>query len=90
MVSAGQNDAFCFDAYHALTVEGAPGAFPLSASNGEVTAANDTGRLESVASALDLLGVTRVELQLAQGAISLAKLYGDNGRAGVKDEALDQ
>jgi len=62
----------------------------LSASNGEVPAANDAGRLESVASAFDLLGVPRVELQLAKAAISLTELYGNNGRASVEDEALDE
>jgi hypothetical protein len=55
-------------------------ALPLAAgtivaSNGEVTAANNARSLESVASALDLLGVTRVELQLAKATISLAELY---------------
>ena len=60
------------------------------ASNGEVTAANDAGRLESVASALDFGGVTRVELQLAKGAISLAELYGNNGRTSALNEALDE
>ena len=59
------------------------------ASNGEVPAANDAGRLESVASAFDFGGVTRVKLKLAKAAISLAEFYGDNGRASVKDEALN-
>ena len=90
MISAGQNDAFCPDAHHALTVKGAPSTLAFFASNGEVTAANDAGRFESMASALDLLGVTRVELQLTKGAISLAELDRDDGRASVKDEALDQ
>ena len=61
----------------------------MSTSNGEVPAANDAGRLESVASAFDLLSVTRVELQFAKAAIRLAELYGDDGRASVKDEALN-
>ena len=69
-----QTDAVCFDAYHALTIEGTPGAFPFSASNGEVPAADDAGRLESVASAFDLLCVSRIELQLAKAAVSLAEL----------------
>jgi len=59
------------------------------ASNGEVPAANDAGRLESVASALDLLGVTRVELQLAKAAVNLAELYGNDGRSSIKDETLN-
>ena len=58
-------------------------------SNGEVTTANDAGRLESVASALDFGGVTRVELQLAKAAISFAELYGNDGRSSIKDEALN-
>lgn len=82
--------AVCFDAYHALTVEGAPGALTFLASNGEVPAANDAGRLESVASTLDLLGVPRVELQLAKAAISLTELYGDDTATSVKDKAFDE
>ena len=85
-----QTYAVCFDAYHSLTVKGAPGAFPLGASNGEVPAADDAGRLESVTSAFYLLGVSRVELQLTKAAIRLAELYGDNGRASVKDKAFDE
>lgn len=90
MISAVQNDAVCFDAHHSLTVKGAPSAFPLSASNGEVPAANDTGRLESVASALDLLGVTRIKLQLAQGAIRLAELDRDDAAASALNETLNE
>ena len=84
------SDAVCFDAYYALAVKGAPGTLPFLASNGEVTAADNAGRLESVASAFNLLGVTRVKLKLAKAAVSLAELYGNNGRASIKDEALDQ
>jgi hypothetical protein len=85
-----KGDAVSFDAYHALAVEGSPGAFALGSCNGEVTATNDAGRFESVASAFDLLGVTRVKLKLAKAAVSLAELYGNNGRASVKDKALDR
>ena len=85
-----QTDAVCFDAYHALTVKGTPGAFPFSTSNGEVPTADDAGRLESVASAFHFSSVSRVELQLAKAAISLSKLYGDNGRASIKDKAFDE
>jgi hypothetical protein len=84
------SDAVCFDAYYALAVKGSPGALPILTSNGEVTAADDARRLESVASAFNFLGVTRVKLKLAKAAVSLAELYGNNGRASVKDEALDQ
>ena len=90
MISAVNDGAVSFDAYHTLTIKRAPSALALFASNGEVTAANDVGRLESVASALDLLGVTRVELQLAKAAISFTELYGDNGRASALDETLDE
>jgi len=90
MVLTINSGAVCFDAYYALTVKGTPGAFTLSASNGEVTAANDAGRLESVASTFDLLGVTRVELQLAKAAISFAELHGDDRRASALNETLDE
>jgi hypothetical protein len=82
--------AVSFDAYHPLAVEGTPGALPILTSNGEITAAHNAGRFESVASAFDLLGVTRVELQLAKAAVSFAELYGNDGRTSIKDEALDQ
>jgi hypothetical protein len=90
MVSAGQNDAFCPDAHHSLTVKGAPSAFPLSASNGEVPAADNTGRFESVASALYFSGVTRVELQLAKAAICLTELDRDDAAASDLNETLDE
>jgi hypothetical protein len=89
MVSAVNDGAVCFDAYHALTVKGTPGALAFLASNGEVTATDDAGRLESVASALNFLGVTRVKLQFAKAAIRLAELYGNDGRSSIKDEALN-
>ena len=89
MVSAVESNAIGFDAYHALAIEGAPGALAFSACNGEITAADNAGRLESVASAFDFLGVARVKLKLAKAAVSLAELYGNNGRASVKDKALD-
>ena len=84
------SDAVSFDAYYALAVEGTPGALPIFTSNGEVTAAHNAGRFESMASAFYLLGVAGVELQLAKAAVSLAELYGNNGRASIKNEALDQ
>ena len=90
MISAVNDGAVCFDAYHTLTIKRAPGALAFFASNGEVTAANDVGRLESVASALDFLCVTGVELQLAKAAISLVELYGNNGRASALNETLDE
>ena len=90
MISAVKGDAVCFDAYHALTVKGTPGAFPLSASNGEIPAANDAGRLKSMASAFDLLGIAGVELQLAKAAVSLAELNGDDAATSVEDEAFNE
>jgi len=84
------SDAVCFDAYHALAIEGAPGPLTFLASNGEVTATNDAGRLESVASALNLLGISGVELQGADGAIKLSELHRDDAAASVKDEALNK
>ena len=70
-----KGDAVSFDAYHTLAVEGAPSAFALGSCNGEITATNDAGCFESVASAFDFLGVAGVELQGADGAISFAKLH---------------
>ena len=90
MISAVNDGAVCFDAYHALTIKGAPGALTFLASNGEIPAANDAGRLESVASTLDLSGIPRVELQGADGAIKLSELHRDDAAASVEDEALDK
>jgi hypothetical protein len=60
------------------------------ASNGEIPAANNAGRLESVASALNLLGIPRVELQGADGAIKLSELHRNDAAASIEDEALDE
>ena len=62
----------------------------LLASNGEITAAHDARRFESVASAFDLLGVAGVELQGADGAVNLAELYRDNAAASALNEILDK
>jgi len=88
--SAGQSDAFCLDAHHTLTIKGAPGALAFLASNGEVTAADNTGRFESVASALYFSGVTRVELKLAKAAICLTELDRDDAAASALNETLDE
>jgi hypothetical protein len=82
--------AVCFDAYHPLAVEGAPGTLALLASNGEITAAHDARRFESVASAFDLLGVAGVELQGADGAVNLAELYRYDAAASALNEPLDE
>jgi hypothetical protein len=81
--------AVSFDAYDPLAVEGAPCTLAFSSCNSEITAADNARSIESVASAFNLLGVTRVKLKLAKAAVSLAELYGNNGRASVKDKALD-
>ena len=63
---------------------------PLSASNGEVPATNDGRVFGGSASAFHLLGIPRVELQGADGAIKLSELHRDNAATSVKDEALDE
>jgi hypothetical protein len=90
MVLTINSGAVCFDAYHALTIKGAPGALTFLASNGEIPTADNAGCFESVASTLDLLGVPRVELQGADGAIKLSELYRDNAASSIEDEALDE
>jgi hypothetical protein len=90
MISAVNDGAVCFDAYHALTIKGAPGALPLGASNGEITATDDGGVLAGSASAFHLLGVSGVELQGTDGAIKLSELYRDNAASSIEDEALDE
>ena len=87
---AVNSGAVSFDAYHALAIKGAPGTLPILASNGEVTAAHNAGRLESVASAFHLPGVPRIELQGTNGPVQLLELYRDNAAASIEDEALDE
>jgi hypothetical protein len=82
--------AVSFDAYHALAVEGSPGTLTFLASNGEVTAANDARRFESVASAFHLPGVPRIELQGTNGPVQLLELYRDDAAASVLDKALNK
>jgi hypothetical protein len=82
--------AVCFDAYHPLAVEGTPGTLALLASNGEITAAHNARRLESVASAFNLLGVEGVELKPAKAAISLAELHRNDGGTSALNEPLDE
>jgi hypothetical protein len=90
MVLTINSGAVCFDAYHALAIEGAPGVLPLSASNGEVPATDDGGILAGSTSAFHLLGIPRVELQGTDGAIKLSELYRDDAAASIEDEALDE
>ena len=75
-----------FDASHALTVKGAPSALAFVASNGEVAAADDAGLFQRVASALDFLGVARVELERARRAVSLEELHADDAGASITNE----
>ena len=90
MASNVEGDAVGLDAHHALTVKGAPSTLAFLAGNGEVAAADDRRVLGGGAGALDLGGVAGIELQLADGAISLAELHRDDGGAGIKDELTDQ
>jgi len=72
-----------------LAIERTPCTFAFRAGDGEVTAADDVGLGAGAASALDFLGVTRVEAQLALGAIVLDKLNADNVGTSFGDDALD-
>ena len=74
---------------HALTIKRTPGTFAFLTSHCKITAADDIGLLEGVASAFHLLRVARVELQLSDGAIGLDKLNADDGTASIEDETLD-
>jgi hypothetical protein len=85
-----KGDAVSFDAYHALAVEGAPGTLPFLACNGEITAAHDAGRFESVASAFDFLGVTGIELQGTKVPSALRNSTETMEEPASEDEALDE
>ena len=78
------------DLGYAVAIKRAPCALPFVTSNAEVTAADDRGELARLASAFDLLGVTRIEAELALRAISLDESDGDNGRASFVDELADE
>lgn len=78
------------DLGYAVAIKRAPCALPFIASNAEVTAADDGRQLAGLASAFDLLSVTRVEAELALRAISLDEGDGDNGRASFVDELADE
>ena len=87
---AVNSGAVCLDAHHTLAVEGTPGALTILASNGEITTAHNAGRLESVASALHLLGVPGIEPQGTDGAIQLSEFHRNDAAASIEDEALDK
>ena len=74
---------------HALAIKRTPGAFAFFTSHCKITAADDVGLLQGVASAFDFLRVAGVELQAADGAIGLDKFNADDAAACVADEALD-
>ena len=82
--------AVSFDAYDPLAVEGTPCTFALGACNGEITATNDGGVLDGSASTFHPLGVPGIELQGADGAVSLAELHRNDGGASVLNETLDE
>ena len=73
----------------ALSVEGAPCSIALLCLP-EITAADDSGFRSGLASPLDFLAVTRVELNAAHHAISLVELHADDAAASVGDKFLDE
>jgi len=77
------------DASHTLAIKRTPGAFAFITGNGEVAAANDAGLLQSVASALDFLRITRIELQGTGLAIGFDELHADDAGASSEDESFD-
>lgn len=78
------------DLHHAIAIKTAPCALPFVASNAEVAAADDGRKLAGLASTFDLLGVARVEAELALRAISLHEGDGDDGGASFVDELADE
>ena len=89
MTSNVEGNAVGFDAHHTLAIKGAPSALSFLAGNGKVTATDD-GRIGGgLASTFDLGGVTGIELQLTDGAISLAELHRNDGATSVEDELAD-
>ena len=87
--SEGNVLTISLDADHALGVEGAPCSIALLCLP-EITAADDSGFRSGLASPLDFLAVTRVELNAAHHAISLVELHADDAGASVGDEFLDE
>jgi hypothetical protein len=74
---------------HTLAIKRAPCTCTFFTSNGKITAADDAGLLQGVASAFHFLRVAGVELQAAEAAVSLDELNGDNAGFSIVDEALD-
>ena len=77
------------NADHTLSVEGAPCSIALLCLP-EITAADDSGFRSGLASPLDFLAVTGVELDGTKAAVKLDKLHGNNRGASVGDEFLDE
>ena len=77
------------DADHALSVEGAPCSIALPCLP-EITAADDSGFRSGLASPLDFLAVTRVELDGTKAAVKLDELHADDAAASVGDEFFDK
>ena len=74
---------------HALAIKRAPCAFTFLTCHCKITAADDVGLLQGVASAFDFLRIARVELQAAEAAIKLGELNGNDAGLSVVDEALN-
>lgn len=81
--------AIGLDADHTLSVEGAPCSIALLCLP-EITAADDSGFRSGLASPLDFLAVTRVELDGTEAAVKLDELHRNNRGASVGDEFLDE
>ena len=77
------------DADHALSVKGAPCSIALLCLT-EITAADDSGFRSGLASPLDFLAVTRVELDGTKAAVKLDELHADDAAASVGDEFFDK
>lgn len=72
-----------------LAIKRAPCPFAFGAGDGEVTAADHARLGTGSASAFHFLRVTRIEAQLALGAIALDELNADDVGASFGDDALD-
>ena len=77
------------DADHTLSVEGAPCSIACFCLP-EITAANDVGLRSGLASPLDFLAITGVELDGTEAAVKLDELHADDAAASVGDEFLDE
>ena len=62
----------------------------MGASNGEITAADDCGISQFIASAFNFLRVARIKLQGTLFAIGLDEFNGDDAAASIADEAFDE